>query len=59
MLAVHGAVETFAQEKISVGALLAQLHAHTLLELLQLIGGKTRLQQDLESDAEPAVEVIA
>ena len=59
MLAVDGAIETLVQQKTRRRALLAQLHALALFEFLQLVGGKTRLEQDIRRHAEPIVEVVA
>src|SRR5687767_1298516 len=59
MLAKKGAVETLAGEETWRRSLLAQLNCQPLLEIVQFAGRKTRMQQDLQRQRKPAIEVIA
>src|SRR3990172_11148594 len=58
MLAVHRTVEAFVDEKIGRRTLLAQLRALALFKFFQLIDGETGIEQNLDGQAKPGVEVV-
>ena len=59
MVAVNGAVETFIDEKVCCRTLLTEVRALPLFQLFQFVARKTGVENHVDDQGKPGIEIIA